>query len=157
MSSSVALSVLLSGGSVIDLDGTIFVQVLLFFVAFFLLYNLVFKPVLSLLDAREQAIEGTKEQAGKLLSDADAKRVTLEEELKKIWHIANQDRDRLRLEGQQSARQLTEQAHKETESALAQAKAKLEAEGGRLRAEVTSAVPALARQIASKLLDRDVS
>jgi len=154
---SIALSVLLSGGSVIDLDGTIFVQVLLFFVAFFLLKSLVFKPVLSVFDAREQAIEGTKDQAHKLLGDAETKRVKLEEELKKIWDVANQDRDRLRVEGQQTARHLTEQAHKETEAALSQAKAKLEAEGGKLRAEVKGAVPGLARQIASKLLDREVS
>jgi F-type H+-transporting ATPase subunit b len=157
MSSSVALSVILSGGAVLDLDGTIFVQILLFFIAFFILHSLVFKPVMGLLEARDQAIEGTKQQASKLLSDADLKRMQLEEELKKIWDSANQDRDRLRLEGQQTARQLTEQARQETESALAQAKAKLEEEGNKLRADVRGAIPALARQIASKLLDREVS
>jgi F-type H+-transporting ATPase subunit b len=153
---SIALSVLLSSGSVIDLDGTIFVQVVLFLVAFLLLHSLVIKPVMSVLDAREQAIDGSKVEAQKLQSEADAKRQTLEEELRKIWEAANQERERLRAEGQQQARQLTERARTDTERALADAKTKLEAEGARLRAEVRGIIPVLARQISSKILDREV-
>jgi F-type H+-transporting ATPase subunit b len=154
---SIALSVLLSGGSVIDLDGTIFIQVLLFFIAFFLLRSLVITPIMNLLEAREYAIEGSKIEAAKLQSDADKKRQTLEEELKKIWEAAGQERERLRAEGQQHARQLTEHARKETEAVLAEAKVKLDAEAARLRDEVRGIVPALARQISSKILNREVN
>jgi F-type H+-transporting ATPase subunit b len=154
---SIALSVILSGGSVIDLDGTIFVQVLLFFIAFFLLHTLVIKPVMSVLDAREQAIDGAKVDAQKLQSDAEAKRLTLEEELRKIWESANQEREGLRAQGQQQARQLTERARKETEAALSDAKTKLDAEATKLRSEVRGIIPVLARQISSKILDREVN
>lgn len=154
---SIALSVILSGGSVIDLDGTIFVQVLLFFIAFFLLHTLVIKPVMSVLDAREQAIDGAKVDALKLQRDAEEKRLTLEEELRKIWEAANQERERLRAEGQLQARHLTERARKETDAALSDAKMKLEAEATKLRAEVRGIIPVLARQISSKILDREVN
>jgi F-type H+-transporting ATPase subunit b len=154
---SIALSVLLAGGSVIDLDGTIIVQVALFFIAFFLLRSLVIKPVMDVLDARDHAIDGSKVEAQKLQSQADAKKQTLEEELRKIWEVANQERDRLRAEGQQQVRQLTERARQETEVTLADAKTKLEAEAVKIRAEVRGIIPGLARQISSKILDREVN
>lgn len=157
MSLSIALGVLLSGGSVIDLDGTIFIQVLLYFIAFFLLRSLVIRPVLGILDAREQAIDGTKAEAQKLQSDAESKRLVLEEELRKVWEQANQERDQLRVKGQHQARQLIEKTRKETEGMLSQAKSKFDAEGDKLRSELKGVVPGLARQIASRLLDREVS
>ena len=52
MLSSFALGVLLSGGSVIDLDASIFIQMGIFFVAFFILKALVFNPTMQLFDAR---------------------------------------------------------------------------------------------------------
>ena len=47
MQLSAFLSAVLSGGSIIDLDGTLFVQLAMFFVAFGLLYVLVFKPMVA--------------------------------------------------------------------------------------------------------------
>ena len=55
-----ALSVILAGGSVVDLDGTIFVQVIIFFIAFFVLKGLVFNPVLDVFVRREEGIEGAR-------------------------------------------------------------------------------------------------
>ena len=153
---SVALGVMLSGGSVIDLDGTVFVQMVIFFIVFFVLRSLVFQPVLALFDAREQAIMGEKEKARVMESRADAKLDKYESEMRRLRDIANQERDKLRAEGQKLARDIAESARGESDKLLADSRTKLEAESKRIRDEVKVIIPGLARQIAGKLLDREV-
>ncbi len=153
---SVALGVMLSGGSVIDLDGTVFVQFIVFFIVFFILRSLVFKPVLTLFDAREAAIEGEKENASEMTSKADEKLAKYEGEMSRLRDIANQERDKLRVEGQKLAREIADQARTESETLMADSKSKLQTESERVRDEVKAVVPTLARQIAGKLLDREV-
>jgi len=153
---SVALGVMLSGGSVIDLDGTVFVQLIIFFIVFFLLRSLIFKPVLALFDAREQAIEGEKKKAEQMEKQADEKLDKYENEMRRLRDIANQERDKLRAEGQKLARDIAEKARGESNKLLNDSKSKLEAESKRIRDEVKVIIPGLARQIAGKLLDREV-
>jgi F-type H+-transporting ATPase subunit b len=153
---SVALGVILSEGSVIDLDGTVFVQLVIFFIVFFLLRSLVFRPVLALFDAREQAIEGEKENAREMENKADEKHDKYESEMRRLRDIANQERDKLRAEGQKLARDIADKARAESNQLLSDSKTKLEAESDRIRGEVKVIIPGLARQIASKLLDREV-
>ena len=85
MPSSLAVSVLLSsGGSVIDLDATLFVQMGVFFCAFFILKFLVFRPVMDVFDARDQATGGAKEDAARMETEAAEKRAHFEGELRKV-------------------------------------------------------------------------
>ena len=153
---SVALGVMLSEGSVIDLDGTVFVQLIILFIVFFILRSLVFRPVLALFDAREQAVEGEKEKASEITSKADEKLEKYESEMRRLRDIAYHERDKLRAEGQQLAREIAEKARSESEKVMDESKGRLDAESQRLREEVKALVPTLARQIAGKLLDREV-
>ena len=52
----VLFTALLSEGSIIDLDGTIWVQLGLFAVAFLLFRPLIFRPMVALFEAREKAL-----------------------------------------------------------------------------------------------------
>ena len=54
------------------------------------------------------------------------------------------------------ARDIAEKARAESDKLLADSKSKLETESNRIRGEVKVIIPGLARQIASKLLDREV-
>lgn len=156
MELTVALSVLLSGGSMIDLDGTFFVQIGIFFVAFLVLRSLVFKPVMELFDAREAAIDGARQAARDMEQEAETSRAKLEGELKSVRQAANEERESVRAEAQKLAREQTERARSEAESALTSARAKLEQEASQVRAQMNAMVPNLATQIASKLLGREV-
>ena len=106
MQLSAFLGVLLSGGSIIDLDGTVFVQLGMFFVAFLLLHALVFKPMVALLDAREQAIDGAKDEAKHLEQEVKDKQAMFESELRKVRGSAGEERERLRAEGLELERKL---------------------------------------------------
>ena len=156
MLSLLALGVLLSGGSVIDLDATLFVQMGIFFIAFFIMKSLVFKPVMSLFDARDQAIEGSRADAKRMESEAADKRQQFEGELRKVSAAANEEREKLRNEAQRLARQLTEQARQQAAESQKSAKERLDEQAAEVRERALSEVPALARQIATKLLGRSV-
>lgn len=156
MFSSLAVGVFLSGGSVIDLDGSIFVQLGIFFTAFFILKSLVFKPVMELFDARAAATVGSKEEALRMEEDAAQKRAHFEGELRKVRAAASEDREKLRHEAQKLARELTDKARFEATAAQKSAKARLDQEAAGVRERAMHDVPGLAREIAGKLLGRSV-
>jgi F-type H+-transporting ATPase subunit b len=156
MLSSVPLGVMLAGGSPIDLDKTFWVQLGILFVAFFILKELVFAPVMRLFDAREEAMVGAKVEAQQMDRDASAKRDHFEGELRKVRATASADRDKLRLEAQKLARELTEKARRESGASLASARARLDQEAEQARERAKAEIPALAKQIVDKLLDRSV-
>jgi len=154
--SSIPLTVLLSGGSPIDLDGSFFVQLAIFFVAFLILKGLVFGPVLRLFDARSQAMEGSKETAAKMSEQAEQTREDFETKLREVRQKANEERDKRRGEAQALARQLTDKARRDNSAHLSGARARLDMEARDARTKAQAEVPALARQIAEKLLGRSV-
>ena len=153
---NVLSTALLSEGSIIDLDGTIWIQLALFGIAFFILRPLVFRPMIALFEARENAIEGSKLEALRLQDEAAAEGEEFEEEMRRIRLQAGEERDRLRAEGKRLERAVLERVREETDKQLGEADKQLATEASKLRAELTGSVPVLARQIASKLLSREV-
>jgi F-type H+-transporting ATPase subunit b len=147
---------LLSEGSIIDLDGTIWIQLALFGIAFLLLRPLVFRPMIALFEARENAIEGSKLEALRLQDEAAAESEEFDEEMRRLRLRAGEERDRLRAEGKRLERTVLDRVRDETDKQLAEADARLESEAAKLRSEINASVPMLARQIASKLLNREV-
>ncbi|MGB5810402.1 MAG: ATP synthase F0 subunit B [Polyangiales bacterium] len=153
---NVLFTALLSEGSIIDLDGTILVQFVIFVLAFLLLKPLVFRPMIALFEAREEAIQGAKVEAQRLQDEALAGSAEFDEEMRRLRLRAGEDRDRLRAEGKDLERAVLDKVREETTKQLSDADAQLERESTRLRTEVQANVPALARAIASKMLSREV-
>jgi F-type H+-transporting ATPase subunit b len=153
---NVLFTALLSEGSIIDLDGTIWIQLVLFGIAFFLLRPLVFRPMVALFEARENAIEGSKLEALRLQDEAAAESEEFDEEMRRLRLQAGEERDRLRAEGKRLERAVLDRVREETDRQLAEADKKLASEASKLRTDMKSSIPALAQQIASKLLNREV-
>ena len=95
---NVLFTALLSEGSIIDLDGTIWIQLGLFAVAFFVFRPLIFRPMVALFEAREQAIEGSKLEALRLQDEASAESEEFDVEMRGLRLRAGEERDRLRAE-----------------------------------------------------------
>lgn len=158
MPSSLAITVLLAKEpSVIDLDATIFIQMGVFFCAFFILKFLVFKPVMDVFDARENASDGAVRDAQRMEAEAAEKRAHFEGELRKVSAAASEERDKQRGEAQKLARELTEQARQQAQQIQKTAKEKLDTDAAVTRARTLAEVPQLARQIAEKMLGRSLS
>jgi F-type H+-transporting ATPase subunit b len=147
---------LLAEGSIIDLDGTMLVQLGLFFVAYLILYVLVFRPMVALFAAREAAIDGAREEAQRLVAEADGLDANFQQKLDGVRVEAGAQRDTLRREGAQREAQILAEARTATDAELEAAEQKLEAEAARIRKDLDATIPALASEIASRLLARKV-
>jgi F-type H+-transporting ATPase subunit b len=153
---NVLFTALLSEGSIIDLDGTIWIQLGLFAVAFFVFRPLIFRPMVALFEAREKAIEGSKLEALRLQDEASAESEEFDVEMRRLRLQAGEERDRLRAEGKRLERTVLDRVRADTDRQLSEADAKLKIEAAKLRAEIDQSVPVLAKQIASKMLNREV-
>jgi len=147
---------LLSEGSIIDIDGTIFVQLAIFVIAFLLFRPLIFKPMVAVFEAREQATHGAKLEAQRLQDEAAAESEEFDEEMRRVRLQAGEERDHLRNEGKKLERAVLDKVRDETNKQLADADARLAIEAARLRAELQRDVPMLAQDIAKKFLHREV-
>lgn len=145
---------LLSGSPILDVDATLFIYLGVFFLLFFLLRQFVFRPNMALFDEREQAIDGAKREAKKLEKSAEAKLTAFEDEMAKVRVEAGVERDRLKAEGMRLDRSLTDKVRAETDQMVADASKKMATEAEKIREEILAASPALAQQIADKLLGR---
>ncbi|MGB8331451.1 MAG: ATP synthase F0 subunit B [Polyangiales bacterium] len=153
---NVLFTALLSEGSIIDLDGTIWIQLGLFGIAFLVFRPLIFRPMVALFEARENAIEGSKLEALRLQDEASAESEEFEVEMRRLRLQAGEERDRLRADGKRLERAVLERVRVETDKQLAEADAKLKSEAAKLRTDIDRSIPTLAKQIASKMLNRDV-
>ncbi|MCA9600572.1 MAG: ATP synthase F0 subunit B [Polyangiales bacterium] len=143
-------------GALIELDITLVLQLAIFLTAFFVLRSLVFNPMLALFSAREASIDGAREEAKRMEREAKEKATSFDDEIRKIRAVSQEERDRLRQEGLRREREILEHVRLETDATLKDAEQKLKLEASQSRTEIRNVVPALAREIASKLLGREV-
>ena len=151
------LLIVFLSGSLIDLDGTVFVQLALFFLAFLILRPLVFGPVIRLIEAREDAIEGAVAEAKAMTSEAKDAEEEFEAEMRRVRLAAGTERDRLRTEGKKLEGTVLDKVKADTQKQLADAEATLQREAAGVRKEMETTTPLLAKTIASKLLNREVN
>lgn len=154
--SAISLSAILSGGSIIDLDVTFFVQLALFFVAFIFLRSLIFKPMLALFEERELSIDGAKAEAKRMEADAAEKGEGFDSSMRKLRLDAGDEREQLRVQGRRLEANVLEKVREETQISLAEAEADLDREAGKVRTEMGKQIPAIAREIAQTLLTREL-
>ncbi len=156
MQLSATLSALLQGGSIIDLDGTVFVQLAMFTIAFLVLFGVVLKPLVARLVARDYAIDGARDEAKRLDIEVKEKQASFEAELRKVRSASGEERDLLRAQGQDLERKLLETVRVETQATLETAKTQLDIEAQTARQRLEATRGELARDIASKVLGREV-
>jgi F-type H+-transporting ATPase subunit b len=147
----------LSSGALIDLDGTMLVLAGVFFITLLVLRAFVFRPMIALFEAREEAIDGARAEARRMDAEARQAADKFDQEMRRLRATATTDRERLRQEGLRLERTILEKVQAETRKELTDAEARVQEEARRLRADIQMAVPKLAGQIAAKLLGREVA
>jgi F-type H+-transporting ATPase subunit b len=153
---ALSFGVVLSG-AIIDLDGTFFLQLAIFFALFGVLYAFLFQPLLAVFDEREKAIDGAKLAARELEKSADEKFRKFEAEMKRVKIEANAERDRIHQDGLALQRELLAKSRAEVDAVLKEAEATLASEAAAVRNDMKTSVPAIAADIAAKLLGRRAS
>ncbi|MEM7447678.1 MAG: ATP synthase F0 subunit B [Myxococcota bacterium] len=148
---------LLSGGSLIDVDGTIFIQAALFFLAMLVLNWTVFRPMIALFEAREQAIDGSKEEAERLRADSEEKAAAFEQKLVDVRAKAAAERQQLLQESLAMQQTLLAKVRSETQALVDDTRKELDRQSAVTRSVLHASVPNLAKQVVSTLLGREIA
>jgi F-type H+-transporting ATPase subunit b len=141
----------------IDIDLTVVLQFIIFAVLFFVLNAMVFQPYMRLREARRAGIEGAREEADRMTAEADAKLVDYEKSLAAARARANDEGRKVRAEASAHEKDVTDKARATAMAAMNEAQDKVRSETTSARAELMPQADAIARQMASKLLGREVA
>ncbi len=146
-----------SGADVnVDFDLSFIVQIALFGLFITVLKPLLFDPILKLFEEREKLTEGARAAAREMDEKASSIVARFEAEIEQVRHEGAQERDRLRAETAKLEARMAEEAKADAARILSEGRRKIASEVSALRAELEASRPAMAQQIASKLLGREV-
>lgn len=152
-----ALPHLLASAISVDFDLTFLAQFVIFAAFITVLKPLLFDPLLRVFEAREKRTEGAKEDARKMDAQAGELRTSYEAAEEKVRQEAGRDREKLRAEVTALEAKIMAEARAEAARILEIGKARIAADVAELKKELDFARPDLAAQIASRILDRQVS
>ncbi len=152
-----ALTSLASGHPLIDIDLTVFVQFGLFLLLFVAANKLLFQPYLALRERRKAGIEGARAEADRMTASADAKLADYEKQLGAARNRANEEGRKLRAEATTHEKDVTDKARAEAQKSIDEATAKMKQETEAARLQLLPQASTLAKQIATKLLGREVA
>lgn len=153
-----AASTLASGGHpLIDIDGTVVVQFVLFLILYLITNKLLFQPYLALREKRRSGIEGARAEAERMTAEADSKLSDYEKQLAVARAKGGDEARKLRLEAIAHEQEVTNKARAAAQKATDEAQAKMREQTEAARKELMPQADALARRMASKLLGREVA
>jgi F-type H+-transporting ATPase subunit b len=157
-SASSTFSGAFSEGAVnVDLDLSLFVYLGLFLVLLSVLKPTLFDPMMRLFEEREKRIEGTRRKATKEDQRSAEALAQYEAILAKAREAGNADRDVLRAEGARKEGEIMTQVRAQTAATLGQGRAAIGEEAKAARAKLKSDAASLGRDIAARVLGREVS
>lgn len=145
-----------SGGVVVDLDVTFVGQIVLFILLFLVLKPMLFDPMLKLFEERERRTGGAKDDARQLYADADEKMAQYEAQVTVVKQKAGDERDRIRQEGQKREQAILTRVRTETDAMLHGGRTRIQDEREKLKTELGTLSTQLARDIAARVLGREV-
>lgn len=147
----------LAARPLIDIDLTVLVQFALFLIVLVVANRFMFQPYLRLRERRKAGIEGARAEAERMTAQADAKLADYEHKLAAARGKANEEGRKVRAEGMAHEKETTDRARAAAQKAIDEATTKMRTETDAARAQLMPQADALARQIASKLLGREVA
>jgi len=147
----------LAAHPLIDIDLTVLVQFGLFLILFWVANKLMFQPYLALRQRRKDGIEGARAEAERTSAQADAKLADYEKQLAQARTKANDEGRKVRAEAAAHEKSVTDASRAEAQKALDEATARMRTETDAARLQLLPQANTLARQIASKLLGREVA
>ena len=141
----------------IDVDGTVFVQLGLFLILALVLYRFLWKPYLRVRGERVSRVEGYREEAARIDAEAEARLGRLEAELAEARRAGAGERAVARAEALAREHTLMAEAQAAAQKTLADARAQLEATVAGERAKLQQKAAEIGRDAAKKILGREVA
>jgi F-type H+-transporting ATPase subunit b len=141
----------------IDLDATVLVQLGIFFLLMIVLWQFLWRPYLRVRGERVTRVEGYREQAAQMDADAQQRMTRAEAALAEARRVGAGERAVARAEAQAREQTLLAEANAAAQKTLADARDKLAATVATERGRLQTQAIAVAREVARKILGREVS
>jgi F-type H+-transporting ATPase subunit b len=149
-------SLIRENASVIQLNITLFIQIINFLVLLFLLNVLLYKPILSKIREREARIRKDQEKALELEQKVLDQENRHQQELAKARQTAAQEKGALLAESKKQESEILEQARAEASRIVEQMKASIQMEAEEVRKTLKAQMTPLAQSITEKILGRAI-
>ncbi|MEA2108884.1 MAG: ATP synthase F0 subunit B [Pseudomonadota bacterium] len=140
----------------IDLNITFLGQWAIFIFMMIFLNQFLFKPVLRVIDARREKVEGTHESAVALNERSSQHQAAYESRMTQTREKLEQESASLREETMSTSRVRMDKARSEAMQQVENMRQRIAAEYQKVQVEMTADIKVIARQISGKILERDV-
>ena len=141
----------------IELNWTFFVQIVNFLVLMFILNRLLYKPVLKVLDERDERIVGGQQKAKQLTEDRDALFQEYEQKLYAAKVDAITTKNIARNQAVEEANIIIDQAKKKADGLIHEMQLEMSREMERVKKELKPELGIMAATIAQQILGRKVA
>jgi F-type H+-transporting ATPase subunit b len=145
------------GGSLIEINWTLGVQLISFLLLLAVLYKFLYRPLTEALEGRTAAIQQQLAEAQAAREAAQQERAAMEERIRVAHADAQALRERALREAGELRERLTAEAKHEAARLVETAQAQIAQEVRRARAELRGEVGALATQIAERLVRKSLT
>jgi F-type H+-transporting ATPase subunit b len=142
--------------SMISLDYSVIYQIVLFLVVLVVLNKVLFRPYLILLDERERKTTGAQHDLGELEREASRLRAQYEDKIAQAQAAGYAAKEAILQEARQQREAILNQAHQEAMGILEGVRRELASQMQKERQLAATEVRAIAQEMASRILGRNV-
>ena len=141
----------------ISLDWTLGLQFVNFFILLIILNKLLYRPLLRVMAERREAVVGSHSRVKSLESEIEEKMQRYQKQLNEAKTLANEERARVKKTAGEEESALLTEAHGKATARLKVIKGKVAVEATEASSLLKSEAQTLARQIATKILGRELA
>jgi len=140
----------------VDIDYTLFIQLVLFLLLIWILNQVLYKPLLRIMDRRKEILDKAQEEVKTVQETIDRRVAEYEEKIRAAKMEAMGQKGDLAKEGTQAAKVITDKAKTEIAGMMGEFQAKLEKELASARELLRNQSLRISSEIAEKVLGRSV-
>jgi len=141
---------------VIDIDGTVLIQFVIFVVMYFVLRQFLFQPYLKMRAERAERIDGAEARAGEMAKKRESLDRDYQSRLEKTRAKAEEERLRIQTEARAREGELLAEARARAQGRVQETQKAIAAQVAAAEGELQKQVEPLAMALAKKLLGREV-
>ena len=145
------------GGSLIEVNRSLIVQLVNFLILLVVLYKFLYRPLVTAMEGRTAAIQQQLAEAQAAREEAQRQQAAMEERIRVAQAEAQSTRERAIREAAELRERLSAEARQEATRLLEGAQAQIAQEVRRARAELRAEVGALATEIAERLIRKSLT
>lgn len=144
------------GGVNIDFDRTFLVQMVLFITLVVVLKPLLFDPILKVFELREERTDGARKSAREMQEKAGELLQRYEREIERVNQVAAVEREKLRSETAKLEAEILTEAREATGKIIEEGRARIDKEVSSIRFDLGRQSERVARELAVRVLGREV-